>query len=61
MPFVALTLINCTPGSNPVDQFLRSIDFSGAALVVADGNVIVRAGYGAADRELNVDKPRRIC
>ncbi|MCH7717050.1 MAG: beta-lactamase family protein [Gemmatimonadetes bacterium] len=54
MLFVALTLLNCAPASNPVDQFLLSIDFSGAALVVADGNVIVRAGYGAADRELNV-------
>jgi CubicO group peptidase (beta-lactamase class C family) len=40
--------------ASTLDRWLTSSEFKGAALVASDGNVLLRKGYGQADRERSI-------
>lgn len=52
--FVTLGLASCSSPPDPINEYLHAIDFSGAVLVVAGDETVLRAGYGFAERELQV-------
>ncbi len=51
---LTLAVLGCTAPPNGIDRYLQDIEFSGAALVVQDERMVLRRGYGFAERELGV-------